>query len=317
MVDAPRTETITIPAEYGTIERRTQITPEKAEWRQVLCEANANSTVISAIQRALQTQGYYNGAIDGRLGRLTYASVERFQTARGLSTGGLTLTTVDALGVDWRSMVGGANTIQSGGFTTGGTVTGSTTGFTTGTTVTTTTTGGYTIGADRTVRDASGTVIGRLDGNGNVINSAGTIVLRGLAGSTSGTVSGGSVGGYAIGADGTVRDSSGRVIGRMNGSGDVVNSAGTVVLRGLSATSGSAGSVGSTISGGGFSSGTVSGGSITSGGSSSSTGGLSVGDFQVRADGMVVSRSTGAVIGRVDASGNVINAAGTVIGRVN
>jgi len=53
-VQPTTTETTVIPAEYGTIEKRTQIAPEKAEWRQVLCEANANPTVISAIQRALR-----------------------------------------------------------------------------------------------------------------------------------------------------------------------------------------------------------------------------------------------------------------------
>jgi len=270
-------------------------------WSQVLCEANANSTVISAIQRALQTQGYYSGAIDGALGRQTYAAVERFQTARGLSTGGLTLTTVEALGVDWRSMVTGTSGVTRSGFTSGGTVTGSTTGFTSGTTVTTTTStssgGSYTINADATVTDASGVMIGRLDGNGNVVNSAGQIIVRGVQG-TSGSFSGGSLGGGSLGG------------GTLNG--------GTV-------TGGTVTGSTTTRSGGGTSSrllnravqGTSGGGSVLGSGSSSSssTGGISAGDFQVRADGMVISRSTGAVIGRVDASGNILNAAGTVIGR--
>jgi len=219
-----------------------------------------NSTVISAIQRALQTQGYYSGAIDGALGRQTYAAVERFQTARGLSTGGLTLTTVEALGVDWRSMVTGTSGVTRSGFTSGGT-------------------------------------IGRLDGNGNVVNSAGQIIVRGVQG-TSGSFSGGSLGGGSLGG------------GTLNG--------GTV-------TGGTVTGSTTTRSGGGTSSrllnravqGTSGGGSVLGSGSSSSssTGGISAGDFQVRADGMVISRSTGAVIGRVDASGNILNAAGTVIGR--
>jgi len=205
MVEAPRTETRVIPAQYGTIERRTQTTPERAEWRQVLCEANANTTVISAIQRALKTQGYYTGAIDGRLGRQTYSSVERFQQAKGLSTGGLTLSTVEALGVNWRSMVSGSSGVTSGGFTTGGTVSGGSTGFTTGTTVSGTTgfssgavsggAAGYSIGADGVARNAAGAIVGRVDGSGNLVNSAGQIIARGVSGS--------SVGGAISGAAGS------------------------------------------------------------------------------------------------------------------
>jgi peptidoglycan hydrolase-like protein with peptidoglycan-binding domain len=247
----------------GTIERRTLITPEKAEWRQILCEANASPTVIRAIQRALQQQGYYNGALDGRLGNQTYASIKAFQVARGLSTGGLTLTTVDALGVDWRSMVSGNQLGATGGFTTGGTTTGTTGGFTTGTTIPST--------------------------------------------------GGAAAGGYTIGADGSVRNVSGAIIGTMNANGDVVNSAGQIVLRGLTATGGSAGSVtGGAVGGLNNRStiGTVGGGSLVNGAS----GGSVLSGATVRADGTVVN-GAGTVIGRVNTNGEVI-ANGVVIGRV-
>jgi len=224
VVQPARTETVVIPAQTGTIERRTQISPEKAEWRQVLCEANANPTVIRSIQSALKREGFYSGAIDGRLGQQTYAAVERFQTARGLSTGGLTLTTVDRLGVDWRSMVSG-NQLTTGGITTGGSLTGTTGGFTTGTTVTTTgggagATGGYTIGSDGSVRNAAGIMIGTLRANGDVVNSAGQVVLRGLS-STGGSISGaaGSLGG-AAGAAGGLNNRS--TIGSVGG-GSLIN----------------------------------------------------------------------------------------------
>jgi hypothetical protein len=204
-------------------------------------------------------------------------------------------------------MVSGVTGGTTGGFTSGGTVTGSSTGFTTGTTVTGSTSAGYTIGADGTVRDASGTVIGRMNGAGDVVNSAGVVVVRGLSTTSTGSISGGSAaGGYTIGADGSVRDASGRFIGTMNGAGDVVGSNGSIVLRGLGGTSGGS------FSSGSFSSGSV--GSTVTGGMSA--GGMSAGDFQVRADGSVVSRSTGAVIGTVDGSGNIVNAAGSIIGRV-
>jgi hypothetical protein len=269
VVEAPRTETVVIPAEYGTIERRTQITAEKAEWRQVLCEANANVTVISAIQRALQTQGYYSGAIDGRLGQATYASVEAFQKSKNMSTGGLTLRTVDMLGVDWRSMVGGISGTERGAFQggqgfDGGRSNGSTTGFSTGSssssssTTTTTTRTGYTIGADRTVRDTSGRIIGRLDGNGNVVDASGTILIRDFmarsgtlsssslsSGSTTGSTTGSitttrsvngnvtesSTTGFTVRADGSVINASGAVIGRVDENGNIVDGNGRIIGR--------------------------------------------------------------------------------------
>ena len=250
MVQPARTETVVIPAQYGSIERRTLVTPEKAEWRQVLCEANASPEVVRAIQSALKREGYYTGAIDGRLGQQTYASVERYQQALGLSTGGLTLTTVDRLGVDWRSMVSG-NQLTTGGFSTGGTTTGATGGFTSGTTITS---GG----------------------------------------------SAGSAAGYTIGSNGSVTDARGVVIGTLNANGDVVNSAGQVVLRGLSATGGSAGGIGGLASG--------------AGGLASGASGVSAGGFSVQSDGSVTN-SSGAVNGRVNANGEIISN-GVVIGRV-
>jgi len=122
----------------------------------------------------------------------------------------------------------------------------------------------------------------------------------------------GAAGGYTIGADGSVRDAAGAMIGTLRANGDVVNSAGQVVLRGLSATGGSISGAArglnnrSTI-------GSVGGGSLING-ASGSAGGLSAGDFTVRADGSVVN-SSGAVIGRVNANGEIV-ANGVVIGRV-
>jgi len=97
------------------------------------------------------------------------------------------------------------------------------------------------------VRDASGVVIGRLDGNGNVVNSAGQIIVRGVQG-TAGSIGTGSS------STTTTTGSSGGTNSRL-------------LNRAVQGTSGS--------------------GSVLGSGSSSSTGGISAGDFQVRADGTV------------------------------
>ena len=103
----------------------------------------------------------------------------------------------------------------------------------------------------------------------------------------------------------------------MQANGNVVNSAGQIVLRGLSATGGSAsGAVGglnnrSTI-------GSVGGGSIINGAGDPlggiTSGGSALSGASVRSDGSVVN-SNGTVIGQVNANGEVI-ANGVVIGRV-
>ncbi|MGB6230451.1 MAG: peptidoglycan-binding protein, partial [Litorimonas sp.] len=321
VVTPARTEVIEIPAEFGTIEKRTQTTAQRSEWRQVLCEANANTVVITAIQRRLQELGFYSGALDGRLGQATYAAVEAFQIQRGLSTGGLTLRTVDVLGVDWRSMVSGMSTTTTTRMTTGGSTV--TTGLQTGTSTTTTTTT-YTVREDGMVIDANGVVLGRYDAaTGNVIGSNGQIVIRGLQ------IGGASS--YSINASGMVVDANGAVLGRYDAAtGNVIGSNGQIVLRGLqtglsNSTSGTTTTTTTTTSGrlptgvlprarvGSDSSGSV---LTETGRSISTTVGTTVGDFTVRADGTVVNGS-GAIVGRVNAQGQIIGPNGRVLGRVN
>ena len=110
------------------------------------------------------------------------------------------------------------------------------------------------------------------------------------------------------------RNASGVVIGTLQSNGNVVNSAGQVVLQGLSAT-GAAGAAGGVISGGGLSTGGLSTGGLSTGGVISG-GGVQAGDFTVRSDGSVVSSTTGAVIGRVNQAGEIVSSTGQIIGRV-
>jgi peptidoglycan hydrolase-like protein with peptidoglycan-binding domain len=97
----PATERRTpIAAEVRTVSTREVVSPDRVEWREVLCETNATTDRVRQIQRALQTKGFNPGNADGRLGRETMAAVARFQSKQGLPTDGyLSIATVEALGV--------------------------------------------------------------------------------------------------------------------------------------------------------------------------------------------------------------------------
>ena len=79
-----------------TVTRRIKVSDESLEWRSVLCEINMTTSMIQDVQRALSKAGYTPGAIDGVLGSQTMNAVDRFQRARGLPTGGLTMDTEEA-----------------------------------------------------------------------------------------------------------------------------------------------------------------------------------------------------------------------------
>lgn len=88
-----------IPAEYNTVTKRLKVADERLEWRQVLCETNMTKDIVTRVQQALKSAGYDPGAIDGVIGGSTLRAVDRYQREKGLPHGGLTLRTLEALGV--------------------------------------------------------------------------------------------------------------------------------------------------------------------------------------------------------------------------
>jgi len=88
-----------IPAQYSTITKQVEISPAKVAWSEILCNTNANSQTVMAVQKALKAAGYNPGNVDGVLGRDTYNAVSRFQAAKGLHRGQITMETLKALGV--------------------------------------------------------------------------------------------------------------------------------------------------------------------------------------------------------------------------
>ncbi len=99
LVEPAREVRTAVPAVTDSVTRRVQVSPERLEWRSVICETNVNVNTIQDVQRALKNAGYNPGPIDGIMGQQTMSAVKRFQQSRGLATGGVTTETLKKLGV--------------------------------------------------------------------------------------------------------------------------------------------------------------------------------------------------------------------------
>jgi peptidoglycan hydrolase-like protein with peptidoglycan-binding domain len=99
LVSAPTQKRIEIPAVIETVAKKVKVADERREWRSVLCETNMTPGVLTELQKALKAAGYNPGPIDGSIGAQTMRAVDEYQRAKGMERGGLTLSTLKALGV--------------------------------------------------------------------------------------------------------------------------------------------------------------------------------------------------------------------------
>lgn len=99
----PEVKRTPIPAEYRTVTKNELVTDGRMEWKPVLCETNADTQTVSAIQNALRSAGYDPGPSDGVMGARTLEAMTSFQKAKGLASGSLTTETLSALGVRTRA----------------------------------------------------------------------------------------------------------------------------------------------------------------------------------------------------------------------
>ncbi len=88
-----------VPAQSKTVELRKKVSSERLEWRSVLCQTNMTKEMNMKIQQALKDAGFYNGPVDGSIGRGTLNSVNKFQVDKGLPRGGLTIKVLEELGI--------------------------------------------------------------------------------------------------------------------------------------------------------------------------------------------------------------------------
>ena len=99
LVKAAEQKKIEIPAVIETVAKRVKVSDERLEWRKVLCETNMTKDIMTQLQNALKAAGFNPGPIDGEIGAQTMRAVDDYQRARGMERGGLTLSTLEALGV--------------------------------------------------------------------------------------------------------------------------------------------------------------------------------------------------------------------------
>jgi peptidoglycan hydrolase-like protein with peptidoglycan-binding domain len=99
LVSAPQEKRIKVPAQKESITKRVKLHDAKLEWRRVLCETNMTKDLILQIQGALQKAGYNPGPVDGVIGRQTLVAVDQYQKKNSLPTGGLTMLTLEKLGI--------------------------------------------------------------------------------------------------------------------------------------------------------------------------------------------------------------------------
>ena len=97
MVKPPQERKIPIPAMTDTVTTQKLVGKANLQWQEILCETNVTPSVVRSLQTALTREGFYEGAIDGKLGPATNAAIDAYQRRNRLSTGGLTIETLDKL----------------------------------------------------------------------------------------------------------------------------------------------------------------------------------------------------------------------------
>lgn len=125
VIDQPaRVEEIAVPAQYNTVNKKVMVSPESVReetipavtrsvqekrliakggytvWTEILCPSKTGNSQITAVQRALNNNGYNAGPVDGIMGVKTQTALKQFQTDKGLPVGNLNIQTLAALGID-------------------------------------------------------------------------------------------------------------------------------------------------------------------------------------------------------------------------
>lgn len=99
LVEPERQISVPVPAVYEMRERLVQVAPAQQRWVSVICDTNATPELLRRVQTTLGAAGHDPGTRDGRWGRRSSQALAAYQRASGLTPAGLTVETLQALGV--------------------------------------------------------------------------------------------------------------------------------------------------------------------------------------------------------------------------
>ena len=88
-----------IPATYKTVTKKKKISEGYAKWVPIVCKSSMTSTTIRKVQEALKAEGYYKGPIDSVWGSSSRSATRAYQKAKGLPVAGLSVATMQSLGI--------------------------------------------------------------------------------------------------------------------------------------------------------------------------------------------------------------------------
>ena len=88
-----------IPEVTKQVTKRVKVSNAKLQWQSVLCETNMSQDVVRNVQSALNKAGFNAGTADGVIGRQTLLAIDAYQRKEGISSGGLTMETLNKLGI--------------------------------------------------------------------------------------------------------------------------------------------------------------------------------------------------------------------------
>ena len=84
---------------YENYTIKVKVADSYLRWQPILCKTNTRPDIIKKLQRKLRKKGYSIKRISGIYDRATKAAVNKYQRDNGLSTGALTLKTLESLGL--------------------------------------------------------------------------------------------------------------------------------------------------------------------------------------------------------------------------
>ncbi len=99
LIEPAKSKKITYPAQFETVKTRIKDGKEKLVWEEIVCLKFIDEDFTRQLQEALKAKGYYNDKIDGIYGKLTKQAIIEYQKDHSLSTGALTIKTLNSLGL--------------------------------------------------------------------------------------------------------------------------------------------------------------------------------------------------------------------------